>query len=99
MFFFLTGLNIDYSLPVDCDKSSAIIPWTCLNMPDCSSLFSDYQALSTFTILDPLKMAMNDIHLLYPAIIKSQHDHRPPFKFRTNLKSSSLYENNDNVSE
>src|SRR5271168_2933790 len=98
-FFFLTGLNIDYSLPIDCDKSSAVIPWTCLKMPDCSSLFSDCQVLSTFTILDPLKMAMNDIHLLYIAIIKSQHDHRPPFKFRANLESSSLYENDDSVSE
>src|SRR5277367_6422902 len=44
-------------------------------------------------------MVMNDIHLLYIAIIKSQHDHRPPFKFRANLESSSLYENDDSVSE
>jgi hypothetical protein len=57
-------------------------------MPDCSPLFSDCQLLSTFTILDPLKMSMNDVQLLYATVIKSQHDHRPPFKFRPNFEAT-----------
>jgi hypothetical protein len=93
--FFLININIDYSLPFDCDKANAIIPWALLKMPECSSLFSDCSALSTFTILDPLQMSMNDVHSLYSMIIKSQHNHRPPFKFRANPASESSLANSD----
>ena len=51
--------------------------------------------LSMFTILDPLKMSMNDVQLLYATIVKSQHDHWLPFKFHPNFEAALPYRNRE----